>query len=542
MVAVIVAIVLGVLVLLSVLVVDVGYWYNVRRQLQAAADGAALAGCHELILDKSDTEIWSTVVEYVGHNTVTPANGAISVLSPSPGGLSDIGDDYVQVTVERPSESFFAKVLGVGSTTIRAQARAQVAYVTEGKGLVPFSVPIVLAGPQTGVEVRIGGDVSQLAPVDDETYAGPATLGASPAADEAISLPVDIFIYNSHGVLAESIENAARAIVRGSDFPITDVHWLDDWVAPGTSTSLRVQTFPGAPKPSVSIKGPGVNINNAQVVDEGGGSWRVDFTVPSGIVERYAVYEAEVSVRDGGDRWEFEGREPAATLVCRRSNAPVAFADFTDLVFEGAGTRYTDVTVDLTRFEISYDESGPEYALKVDSGGGAETGNFSCVDFRTIVAPPWPPYDNERDYDHGLISGDWYRYSLTNGWVGDIYIGDALLTYTGNTAGSTQHGLEDRFGGDSMSFGEWQAAGKPASGRVLYVPIVEKMEEQGNGRYWVAVVGFGAFYVEAYDKADQLVTGHFIEYIGASGGSTTDPGGSGLYLKTPHLVSTGITF
>ena len=112
-VAVIVAMLLVVFVGFSALVIDMGYWYNVRRQLQTAADAAALAGCQELILDKTDAAIWDTVEEYAALNAVGPADGVITVIPVSAGGLSDIGSNFVKVTVEQEATAFFGRLFGV---------------------------------------------------------------------------------------------------------------------------------------------------------------------------------------------------------------------------------------------------------------------------------------------------------------------------------------------------------------------------------------------------------------------------------------------
>lgn len=548
-VAVVVALCIVMFVLFSAVVVDVGYWYNVRRQLQAAADAAALAGCHELILDKTDDEIWTTVMDYVEANTVIPADTTITVVPPQAGGDSDIGEDFVKVTVFRETRSFFGGILGIAQTPIVAQAKAAIGYATEGRSLVPFSVPIILPGEETDVIARVGGAEEELDPAGDDAYVGDIAFSRTPGANKAYSYPLTLQVYNSMGVLAEDFDGnpVARAIVRHADFPITDVWWERpsgedaSWVDPGTPMRLRISTLGANDKPDVSIKGPGANVNNASVQRLSDGQWYVNFTPPSDMVARYGMYLATVSVKIGKTTYEFEGKEPAAVLVARRSNAPIDRVDASPLVFTGGGSHSIDLWVGFTRYQISYDASGPEYALMVDDGGGAESGNFGTVDFRTVVAPDWPPYDNDREYDSKLISGNWYSWALENGWIGDVRIGDAMQTYTGISGGATESGLEDRFGSNSVSFASWLDAGSPASPRVLTVPIVEKIEEV-SGRSWVAVVAFGAFYVEHYDKRESLITGHFIEYIGASGGSTAEPGGSGLYLETPHLVSEDVQY
>ena len=141
-IAVIVALLALVLIIVSALVVDMGYWYNVRRQLQAAADSAALAGCHELASDASNQEIWDAVTAYANQNAVVPVDN-IAVVPPSPGGDSDIGDDYVKVTVSSDAVGFFARALGRDTNTIQAQSKAQLGYLVGARTPVPWALPIL---------------------------------------------------------------------------------------------------------------------------------------------------------------------------------------------------------------------------------------------------------------------------------------------------------------------------------------------------------------------------------------------------------------
>ncbi|MDA3936537.1 MAG: pilus assembly protein, partial [Actinomycetota bacterium] len=138
--AIIVAVCLTVFIGLSALVIDIGLWYNFRRQLQTAADSAALAGCQELILDKTDAEIWDTVGNLAHSNESGPV-ASCDVIPPSAGGLSDITEDSVKVTVSMEAQSFFGRLLGVNSNLIRAQSRAQVGYLAGAKTPVPWALP-----------------------------------------------------------------------------------------------------------------------------------------------------------------------------------------------------------------------------------------------------------------------------------------------------------------------------------------------------------------------------------------------------------------
>lgn len=111
----------------SALAVDVGYWYASKRQLQTAADSAALAGCRDLAVGRSNTTIWSTVEDYAARNFSRPLTLVeCRVISPATGGLSEIGKNYVKVTVESDSPAFLSRVLGQNRVKIDAQSTFEV--------------------------------------------------------------------------------------------------------------------------------------------------------------------------------------------------------------------------------------------------------------------------------------------------------------------------------------------------------------------------------------------------------------------------------
>src|SRR5512140_3223154 len=74
-VAVIVAVLLVVFLLLAALAVDLGYFFNVRRQLQSAADAGALAGCLELGATGDAGAADAAARSYAVANAVAPADG-----------------------------------------------------------------------------------------------------------------------------------------------------------------------------------------------------------------------------------------------------------------------------------------------------------------------------------------------------------------------------------------------------------------------------------------------------------------------------------
>jgi Flp pilus assembly protein TadG len=114
-VIVVVALLIPVLLGLAAFAVDLGYWYWQQRELQGAADSAALAGARDLPSDPNSayTDARTYAARNVSGATVTPVTG--------------YGGDpsTVQVTVSKLGPLFFASVLGIGSPTITATAVAK---------------------------------------------------------------------------------------------------------------------------------------------------------------------------------------------------------------------------------------------------------------------------------------------------------------------------------------------------------------------------------------------------------------------------------
>lgn len=138
--AVIVALMITVLLGLAALVIDVGYLYEIRRQLQSAADAAALAACQEMVLKASDPNVMAlsadVAQEYATRkNTAENANPTI-----------DLTDRSVTVTTSRKANLFFAKVFGTSEKTVHATAKAKVAYLVGTKKMIPLGIPVPSAG------------------------------------------------------------------------------------------------------------------------------------------------------------------------------------------------------------------------------------------------------------------------------------------------------------------------------------------------------------------------------------------------------------
>lgn len=101
--------------------IDVGSWYQVERQAQAAADAGALAGANDLPCATAGCAT-ADAQAYVTSNI---SGATATITAPYNGSASEI-----EVTVTKVAPSFFGKLLGVNSATVSATAVAQTTQST----------------------------------------------------------------------------------------------------------------------------------------------------------------------------------------------------------------------------------------------------------------------------------------------------------------------------------------------------------------------------------------------------------------------------
>ncbi|HZW34771.1 MAG TPA: pilus assembly protein TadG-related protein [Isosphaeraceae bacterium] len=139
------AVVIFALVLLTIiagtgLVLDTGYAFYQRRVAQNAADAAALAGAKYLAEHIGsavpDAAVVAAMTPYVGANLsgaglsgwyldaagnpVAPLGSGYVIPAVAPGGVPSVSG--VQVSVGRPSPTFFMRVVGLGQVVVQASA------------------------------------------------------------------------------------------------------------------------------------------------------------------------------------------------------------------------------------------------------------------------------------------------------------------------------------------------------------------------------------------------------------------------------------
>ncbi|MDP1809520.1 MAG: pilus assembly protein TadG-related protein [Actinomycetota bacterium] len=497
-VAIIVAVLITVFIGFLAIVVDVGYMYEMRRQLQSAADAGALAAMTQKINGDdpvSEARAYATMNDLVG----TPVRSDILDMA-----NSDFDEqDYVVVAVQKPANLFFAPLFFGDSQMITAKARANRVWVTGVKGLVPWGFATMKA---QAIEANVSGSWYPLSAVATDTYEESLPVPATPAAD---GYPVGLkLIYNSS--YAEEFPNIGRIMVDVPDDEVSDV-WLSvNTLSPGQSTTLYVQS--SAP-PRISNQ----PFSSADFSEVSSGLYKTTLTAPE-IANPLESYPIQVKV--GPNNFA-----NAAVLVVRKSNSPVDTIEIGNSHWQPSGGGSVLMTVGWRDLEPDV-----SYELKLADGRATTAGNFNLLDFRDITHEDGTP--------EGLSSANEYGGWLAEGYPQELHINDTIATLTGGQ--STKLSLKTRFDGCELSYDDWKLE-KPADcGRLVTVPIIELYTDLtgSSPESYAKVVAFAVFFINS-DPNDNLVTGTFVEYA-QTGTYQEDRPDSSFVLETVRLDYEGI--
>lgn len=140
-IAVIFALQLIVFISFIAFVVDVGFFYQARRQLQTAADAAALAAMSDKIKDFDDGYVFETAKTYAEKNDFK--GGEALYLD---GSKTIITDDSIKIEVRKKINTLFAFIFALsgggspGDNIISAQAKAKKVYLKGIKNAAPWGI------------------------------------------------------------------------------------------------------------------------------------------------------------------------------------------------------------------------------------------------------------------------------------------------------------------------------------------------------------------------------------------------------------------
>jgi hypothetical protein len=116
----------------SAMSLDVGSWYHAKRQLQATADAAALAGAQDLPESPADAQ--ALAIQYAAKNNGVLAASGVSFSSDTS------ANDTINVKLSAPSPGFFSKLFGITSVTVGAKASARSDNIKAALRVAPIVV------------------------------------------------------------------------------------------------------------------------------------------------------------------------------------------------------------------------------------------------------------------------------------------------------------------------------------------------------------------------------------------------------------------
>lgn len=500
----------------AALAIDVGYWYTAKRQLQTSADSAALAGCRDLIAKADNGTIWATVTDYANRNFNRPLIlSTCSVVAPSAGGLSDIGDDYVKVTVMSQAPSFLSKIYGRGDTLIRAQSIARIGWLSGAGGPVPWGLTVIHV--KDG-DVTLGGETRSL--VD-----GSGTWTTEPSFSSGAAGALSIRMSNG-----QDYEEIFPSVLTIGSLPsggrIADVGINKTTFTSGVDTSAHVTVTLASPL----VEGGG---NKVEVGIDGVKRTLTKVTetmysgdLPIGTVsDPYRNLAFSVTVKEGSAT-----QTASAALLLRRANYILQDVEV-NYIFARPGDA---VSASLQPLDF---QKETEYQLKVEGGSGT-TGNFQALDLSAI--------------DHsgcaygggagGQSGGADYEQNIIGNPDIHMHLDDLVTSLPGVKQGVTTHGLNTRLaGGIERTYAQWVDASRPNTKQLAIVPILERTEDP-NGRTVMRVVSFGTFYIQPgpYNPGDPI-RGVFIDWV-APGLEVIGEQPDELAVEATHLSGEGLDF
>ena len=125
---------LTVLMLSAAAVIDVGSWFREDRDTQRAADAAALAGAQALPEDQAEAEALA-----IAYGT---KNGGGVLADDVTFETTVLAGDTIAVDVDRPADSFFAKIVGIDSIEVGSTAKARAGVPSAAQYVAPIVVNI----------------------------------------------------------------------------------------------------------------------------------------------------------------------------------------------------------------------------------------------------------------------------------------------------------------------------------------------------------------------------------------------------------------
>jgi hypothetical protein len=540
-----VALSLTVLLGMAALVADLGQFRAHRRQLQTAADAGALAGALQLppFSDGSNSCARADSMERQNSNLTDGKNMVVN------GNLSTsyceiIGGSVRVKPVESSVPYTFGQVLGFGSTTIDARARARVVYLTRSTGLLPFGVEdlrpnsVTIIIDKTGQRIPLalcGSQTPEGFPYWCNT-GGNAVTGL-PAGGSTVSLEV---VDNTNKV----IDWSAIGYI-GSDQDIVDgsstTHVKDVTVVPVSQPGNVGIYYPSTSSPQkFDVYAHLTNLSSA--------ASNVSITYHDGSNKGVTVNARVLSCASSTDCiWHLVAKNNVQQTFTSTGTEAPGGQDITVNVGNGSTSiaaqhmysrddgdilqqwvqdrHYIDPSLPanspqrFVTFNVAFTVlvKGREITLKL-GGGGAQgnSGNYGGLDLDTT---------NGSGACHGDTSGTPNAAEeVQYGACTPYSIGDPVDTQTGNFAGQVNNGLSARIGNSPDNWTTTANPPPPGDPRWMSLILVPPITFSNcNGNCTTQVVGFGSFYIT--------------EYAGQQGSNLKQGEVKGIFWDRPVLIN-----
>lgn len=358
-VTVLVAAALTFLMIVGALVIDVGFAFQERRQLQGACDAAALATAQDLAEGASLAQAEETARRYVIENSPGVPE-TIEVSFPSA--------NEARVTASTEQNLFFARVFGEQNAQVKASSAATYGLASGVLDLVPILVPLQFVSSHTGQEntgaFELGADrplepFLKTAVQDGDiliytiTYINSSSQSQDVTIDDPLPAEVE---YIADSVTGVGVYDAGTRTVS----------WSFSSVPPNGSRTVEfsVRVISGSPSQVKNTAYLSDGSGKPQSASVTGGTpqkgyfWLCDFNAGSGGVPAYADwiengYPEEVSIGmiANGEGMKASLKDNVNNRIVKDSNVVLPLYDYT----EGGGSNGEYHIVGFAEFVI---ESG----------------------------------------------------------------------------------------------------------------------------------------------------------------------------------------
>jgi Flp pilus assembly protein TadG len=516
-VAVIVALFMVVILVLAALVIDLGALYDHDRELQAAADAAALAGAQELIYSKGSlTAASAKAVEYVSLNADVSSVEEANLAPWSP--VVDLGSVTVDLRENRVKFSF-APIIGQTEGSVTAHAKAELKYLVSVNSVAP--VALLLMNPERFRFVFKSTNGTRVGSFDIVDSDGDGTFGESGEGGGTLPAGLAAGLYE---VTLQAIGTVDGQEQVGLELPDIGLFRVSNPSDPKETLYRVGMSRSGGTIYVQAVVAPTVQGNTLQaelgknrdftLYRQGATqTFAGSISAPTGTDNNtgYGTHDLEIKV---DKKWITCGR-----YVAFNDDVPLKYLMMEPSFYAGYSRQYGESDFQRAEIvtEIPHTGDGKTYVMKLgnQAGSGLYSGNWRLAD---IYAG-----HNTREeiavFDTTVLDTWKLNYPLV--------IGGPLKPEPGASTGQVIQGMNDRIA-NSPDDEAW---------RYVLVPFVDYAPDLAGSSRNYTIRAFAAFYIFDFkDKGNDKgeITGQFIRWL-ASGEWSDTPSGP-LYVETAVLT------